>query len=146
LYKIGGNGIAPFFPESIFQDSALATNWIETTNGLNWDDCKLLEDEGRSNSRSGVVQSTENELVIFPNPNHGDFILELPIPIKEPSILTIYDITGVVQKTLQVDGNQTRIAVNLSELQSGSYIGKLNHSTFSIVIVKMRIMPEKNKK
>lgn len=50
LIKIAGKASPPFWPETVFQSLAPATKWVESTNGTNWDECKVLEDGGRSAS------------------------------------------------------------------------------------------------
>jgi Secretion system C-terminal sorting domain len=78
-----------------------------------------------------VAHHMQAELSISPNPNQGDFILNLSTPTLETCTLTIYDVMGVAQKTIQVGGGQVQIAVNASGLQSGRYVVKLNHPLFS---------------
>lgn len=48
LFQVAGKTVAPYWPETVYQAKATGTNWVEQTNGTNWDECKSLEDGGRS--------------------------------------------------------------------------------------------------
>jgi 8-oxo-dGTP pyrophosphatase MutT (NUDIX family) len=85
LYKIGGNKVTPFFPQSIFQDSARTTNWIETE----WEfpkgrrnykekdlDCALREFEEETGILSSKLNIIENVLPFeetFIGTNHKSY-------------------------------------------------------------------------
>ena len=129
LFKIGGQAIAPYWPETVFQDSAIGTKWIESTNGINWDDCKSFGTDGRSAS----ISSSDDNMIIVSNPNQGDFILNLSNPTLEPCQLIIYDAMGIIQRTQLVGTDQVNIIVNASELESGWYTVKLIGETFMMM-------------
>lgn len=132
-FKIGGQAIAPYWPETISQDSAISTVWVKSTNGTNWDECKALGDDGRSAS---IISSDDDivndDMSIVSNPNQGDFILKISNPIQEQCQLIIYDVIGVVQRVQLIDATQIDIIVNASDLQSGRYTVKLIGETFTM--------------
>lgn len=131
LFKIGGKTVAPYWPETVSQAKATSINWVEQTNGTNWDECKSLEDGGRS----AAIISSNNDvntdvITVISNPNQGDFILKLSQPTQESCQLIIYDAVGAIQKIQMVNGNQMDVIVNANDLQSGRYIVKLVGTSF----------------
>ena len=83
-----------------------------------------VSDEDSNN----IIQNI-SELTIFPNPSNGEFTVKYLIKKRSNVILEIYDINGVLIKTLvdvkdQYEGNY-QIPVNLNELPNGIYLASL---------------------
>ena len=81
---------------------------LKTTNGST---------QGNIGSNKGL-----QSLNIYPNPTMSAFTLEVPINIKG-SILSIYDITGNLMLTYQVQN--TTSLIDISQLRPGIYMGIL---------------------
>lgn len=84
----------------------------------------------------------EFTLQVYPNPNAGDFILDIKSPAKEQIIIKIFNISGhpvYAEKDIPVDGRYTH-AVSLEEFPEGIYLlkvtGKNANITQKIVIRK----------
>ena len=70
---------------------------------------------------------TKSAVNIYPNPVNNILFVE----VKEAAKAEIYTITGtkITEKTLQKGKNQLEV----SDLQKGVYIIKVNNSTFKII-------------
>lgn len=87
-----------------------------------------------------VLGLEDNDLKIYPNPSKGVFTIELNSEWKGAS-WTLYDLTGKVQKAVQViEKSDLLIEVNASSLSNGEYILKIvngaNQMTRKIIIKK----------
>jgi len=73
------------------------------------------------------LTKAENRLSIYPNPNNGEFVLELNAAGNEQkeSTILIYNMVGekVVEKQVLINGKQT---IDLSNLVNGTYFVKIN--------------------
>ena len=71
--------------------------------------------------------STENLMSIYPNPNSGEFVLELNGASNEmkESLVTIYNLMGqqVFEKQVMANGKQT---IDVSALNNGTYLVNVN--------------------
>lgn len=71
--------------------------------------------------------STDNLMSIYPNPNNGEFVLELNGSTNEvkESLVSIYNLMGqqVFEKQVMSNGKQT---IDVSTLTNGTYLVKVN--------------------
>ncbi|HRD39275.1 MAG TPA: T9SS type A sorting domain-containing protein, partial [Bacteroidia bacterium] len=79
---------------------------------------------------SGIPESnSKNNIKLFPNPNRGEFILE----VTEPGIIEITDFTGRI-----ISSHETKVGVNrLSEnIPAGIYFihDKINNAIQKLII------------
>jgi len=77
---------------------------------------------------AGVNENSTNEMVVvYPNPTSGDVIIELPQSIENCSII-ITDLQGkLIQSQSDLSGN--KIQINLSSLNSGIYLITVSDAT-----------------
>ena len=57
---------------------------------------------------------------LYPNPSNGIFTLGYNLQLNEIGVMTIYDITGKLIRSLNFSSSNTNI--NISELQAGAYL------------------------
>lgn len=79
-----------------------------------------------SQCNTGVVPIAEGmpNLVAYPNPNSGSFIVVLSQP-ENNIIVSVMDVAGRVLQVERPSGSATRIPVSLNNVASGSYIIKV---------------------
>ena len=62
----------------------------------------------------------QNELLVVPNPNSGQFAIRLESPVEGE--LEIFDLYGRRVKSRQLEGQENQIAVDLSHEPKGIFI------------------------
>ncbi|MBA4410277.1 MAG: T9SS type A sorting domain-containing protein [Bacteroidota bacterium] len=90
---------------------------------------------------SASISGKQNDVLLNAWPNPADEVIhleyELPVNVKSAS-LNLIDSNGRVVKNFQVDGHSDHIAMNVSELSSGTYLYNIeydNRRTISKKIV-----------
>jgi len=74
----------------------------------------------------GVEESDlANEILLFPNPNNGEFNLYFKAKLNHPSIGKIYDSNGNLVYQINVSANQKNLIVKELHLSSGLYLFRL---------------------
>ena len=66
------------------------------------------------------IADANNPAVLAPNPAAEFFNLQFAAPLTEMLFVSVYDLSGRLVKSLQVNGQQTRI--NTSDLAAGTYV------------------------
>lgn len=75
--------------------------------------------------------ASDNNLRLFPNPNNGEFILDIPGATGQQVSVGIWALDGKLVRNFElfIDGQQT---MRLGDLKSGIYILKATGDTFSV--------------
>lgn len=75
---------------------------------------------------NGIAQP---ELVLFPNPTEGDFVIK-GIPMENTSVIvTVYDLNGKLLINERVLNGDTSVSINAAELTPGAYIVRVTGDT-----------------
>ena len=84
-----------------------------------------------SSEPQAVSEINTNQVSVYPNPSNG----LVNVQVGEKSIVTLFDLTGRVIATYQVNGNET---VSFNQAAAGVYILKVeskNHvSTHKLIV------------
>jgi len=75
-------------------------------------------------------QLNENEFLVMPNPNNGQFNLVLSKTITEEATAEIYSIEGKKMKTIELN-NAAQQQIDVSDFNSGLYLLKLTSDSYS---------------
>lgn len=68
-----------------------------------------------------IAKKSEFQFEIYPNPNKGDFILELAEPASQSTFIEIYDISGKCIQRFEIETGRQQIQLN-NALSPGSYL------------------------
>ena len=81
----------------------------------------------------------EKELVIYPNPSSGEFILTHPTGIKPNTIIQIFTMDGTIVFEKEISESQEQLDMNLNHFQSGTFVIRYIHglqSEMSILVIQ----------
>lgn len=85
-----------------------------------------------NNEISGEISSP------IPNPNNGSAIINFSLPNGYNSgVITLFDLSGAIIKTYNVDRNSSELQITTSELASGLYYFNLTSNGIEIATKKM---------
>jgi hypothetical protein len=82
----------------------------------------------------------QNEFRVFPNPSSNYFKVEYKLPVNTTEgLMEIYNIQGQLMKSYKLSNQLTDILIESTELQSGSYIVKIqaDNNVISNKIIKL---------
>jgi len=98
------------------------------------------------NQRKGKPQVTKPissniEAMLYPNPNNGNMILEYDLGVEPKGKINIFDMTGKLIDTYELQNSSGKLEINEEHLNSGIYyysifINEKNTKTDKIVIIK----------
>jgi hypothetical protein len=90
---------------------------------------------GSKGSNQGVQDEASFQSVrVFPNPNNGDFSVEIPFIQKDASI-SVMDISGrELAAQLVADNDGSPVTVKLNPLAAGLYLVRVNAGQYSTVV------------
>ena len=88
-----------------------------------------LKDATRSNSISAT--NSEQVLKLYPNPASSSVTVELNEALAEGALIQVFDVSGSLVKSKNVNGEKQTL--DISDLQSGSYIIQVSNSKESIM-------------
>ncbi len=79
------------------------------------------------NDTLSSVNDIENQYAVklYPNPNNGSFTIECSSFENEPSVLSIYDVTGKLIRKQAIIKKDKRIEINANDLDGGIYFYQL---------------------
>jgi len=78
---------------------------------------------------------------LYPNPNNGNFTFEYRIGNNESGLLSIYDITGKLVRSINFNSATSTATINASELEAGIYmysvsVNNTKVKTDKLVVIK----------
>ena len=95
------------------------------------------------NHTAGIPQNhniiTPNNLNLFPNPNQGQFSLQMNEPIKEAGTLTIYNHYGQQVYQQLVDAGSSQIELDLGQIPSGMYLLELRGEAAQPIVKRFTV-------
>ena len=90
------------------------------------------EADNHHNTTASVQKITENDLFVFPNPNHGSFTLNIKhTDNNHPSEIIIYDIAGRIINQMDLPSGSNEI--KFSNLSKGTYLLRWTQGTETAV-------------
>lgn len=70
-----------------------------------------------------ILIPTKNTLSVYPNPaGNGPVLISLSAPLRQPTILQLYNSAGKLTWQKQVKANETKIAIEMSSMPAGVYV------------------------
>ncbi|MCY7411031.1 MAG: T9SS type A sorting domain-containing protein, partial [Chitinophagales bacterium] len=84
---------------------------------------------------TGIVEhnAPDNKGFIFPNPNNGDFTVQMEKPIDADCILTVYNVLGKAIYTLPLRAiNQSKFSISIGNQASGIYLVEIQGKGFQL--------------
>ncbi|MCB0578691.1 MAG: T9SS type A sorting domain-containing protein [Phaeodactylibacter sp.] len=103
--------------------AAVWGNQLFISGGFNWDSLHLNSIEIYTDTT--LVNATEMpapvpELSLYPNPNKGQFSIELPRGISLPATIRLYDLKG--REAVRKNARAFSQTIDVSHLQAGAYL------------------------
>lgn len=98
------------------------TGWYIMTADLN--DCIITD--------SVFIETLEKELILYPNPNDGDFTISGSVPSNSLVGITIYNAARqvVYKQTVQPENNLLHVNISMHDLANGIYYLRLGNLEF----------------
>ena len=115
----------------------IARSMLEMTGNYSYDDTELCGD--REDGERSDVSSVLGKLNIYPNPNTGTFMLQLPENRNEELRAVLFSITGVEQQSLLIPVGVQRQLIHLPVGEKGIFFLKVvggNTETVHKVIIQ----------
>jgi hypothetical protein len=106
---------------------------------INFSDKCSVNGDDRS---MGISQSkSDNNIMLYPNPNSGSMTLEYKLKEGESGLVNIYSLNGKLMDSYKLNNNTSKISINESSLDVGVYmyevmINNKKVKTDKIVIIK----------
>lgn len=97
------------------------TYWVVVTTALG---CEVVSDSYLD--ATGIAEPSPTQpMILFPNPNNGQFSITLPNVLEGRAVLEVYDLRGalVASENLLLNAGKARIKV--SEVEVGVYLAQL---------------------
>ncbi|MDD2192334.1 MAG: leucine-rich repeat domain-containing protein, partial [Bacteroidales bacterium] len=94
-----------------------------------WSDFTNIQCESGLND----ILSTETQTKLYPNPTTGNSILEVEGLTKSADVF-VYDITGRIVKTYNLQPNQTQLNIDLTSFAKGIYQVKVLNQTKKLIV------------
>ncbi len=87
---------------------------------------------------NSIFEKEVKKLAIFPNPNQGEFTIELSSHQDKNSTLSIIDLQGrsIYSETHQINKGENQISINLNNKQAGIYFIKLDEQLVEKIIIE----------
>lgn len=130
-----GTTYSPSTSLNVFNELASSGNWILAVADFQPGDEGILTDWSMNMCIKTITLSTPNmvgleNLKIYPNPNRGEFTIQLSNPKSTSLNLEVFDIRGrlILERSLAHSGEFKEV-INLNEAQSGIYILNVNDGT-----------------
>lgn len=82
-----------------------------------------------------IFHSEEDEAILYPNPNSGDFSIDFQDPLKEPSTLSIFNVQGGKVKDMDLKEDRKRVKIDdMVDLKEGVYLLRIynNQQNFTL--------------
>jgi len=120
---------------SINSDQALLKTWTAKNNSFDlpensWEGVALAI-EDCENEGGCLANYLAEDFKLYPNPNNGQFVLDIP-NIKDTEVeITIYNVLG--SQVMQFNANcGFSVPVSMTEFESGTYMVKISGTDFTV--------------